>query len=111
MGVSPNRVFAISWGIGALMAGVAGSLYGNFTSVIDLNLAAIGLRAFPAAMIGGLDSVEGAILGGIIVGVSEQLAAGYFGGDYRDVVAFGLMFVVLMVRPYGFFGKKELIRV
>jgi branched-chain amino acid transport system permease protein len=111
MGVSPNRVFAISWGIGALMAGVAGVLYGNFTSVIDLNLAVIGLRAFPAAMIGGLDSVEGAILGGVVVGVSEQLAAGYFGGDFRDVVAFGLMFVVLMVRPYGFFGKKELIRV
>lgn len=111
MGVSPNKVFAVSWGIGALMAGVAGVLYGNFTSVIDLNLAAIGLRAFPAAMIGGLDSVEGAILGGLIVGVSEQLAAGYFGGDFRDVVAFGLMFVVLMVRPYGFFGTKDLIRV
>ena len=111
MGVSPNKVFAISWGIGALMAGVAGVLYGNFTSVIDLNLAAIGLRAFPAAMIGGLDSVEGAILGGLIVGVSEQLAAGYFGGDFRDVVAFGLMFVVLMVRPFGFFGTKDLIRV
>ncbi len=111
MGVSPNKVFAVSWGIGALMAGVAGVMYGNFTAVIDLNLAAIGLRAFPAAMIGGLDSVEGAILGGLIVGVSEQLAAGYFGGDFRDVVAFGLMFVVLMVRPYGFFGTKDLIRV
>ena len=111
MGVSPDKVFAFAWGAGALMAGAAGVLYSNFTPVIDLNLAAIGLRAFPAAMIGGLDSVEGAILGGVIVGMLEQFGAGYFGGEWRDVVAFGLMFVVLMVRPYGFFGKKELIRV
>jgi branched-chain amino acid transport system permease protein len=111
MGVSPNKVFATSWGIGAIMAAVAGVLYANFAPVIDLNISAIGLRAFPAAMIGGLDSVEGAIIGGIIVGVLEQLGAGYFGGEYKDVVAFGLMFVVLMVRPYGFFGKKDLVRV
>jgi branched-chain amino acid transport system permease protein len=111
MGVSPNKVFATSWGIGALLAAVAGVLYAHYTAVIDLNLAAIGLRAFPAAMIGGLDSVEGAIVGGMIVGITEQLAAGYFGGEYRDFVAFGLMFVVLMVKPYGIFGKKELIRV
>lgn len=111
MGVSPSKIFAVSWGIGALMAGVAGVLYGNFTPVIDLNLAAIGLRAFPAAMIGGLDSVEGAILGGLIVGILEQMGAGYIGPEYRDVTAFGLMFVVLMVRPFGLFGKKDLIRV
>lgn len=111
MGVSPSKVFAISWGIGALMAAVAGVLYGNFTPVIDLNLAAIGLRAFPAAMIGGLDSVEGAILGGLIVGILEQMGAGYIGPEYRDVTAFGLMFLVLMVRPFGLFGKKDLIRV
>lgn len=111
MGVSPNKVFAVAWGAGAVMAGAAGVLYSNFTPVIDLNLSAIGLRAFPAAMIGGLDSVEGAILGGLIVGVLESMGAGYFGGEWKDVVAFGLMFVVLMVRPYGFFGKRELIRV
>ncbi|GIU93338.1 MAG: branched-chain amino acid ABC transporter permease [Acidimicrobiia bacterium] len=111
MGVSPNSVFATSWGIGAVMAAVAGVLYANYAPVIDLNLSAIGLRAFPAAMIGGLDSVGGAILGGLIVGVLEQLAAGYIGAEYRDVVAFGLMFVVLMVRPFGFFGKEDVIRV
>lgn len=111
MGVSPNRVFATAWAAGALMAGIGGVLYANFTPVIDLNLSAVGLRAFPAAMIGGLDSVEGAIVGGIIVGVAEQMAVWQFGGDWRDVVAFGLMFLVLMVRPYGFFGKRELIRV
>lgn len=111
MGVSPNKVFAISWGLGALLAGTAGVLYAHFTAVIDLNLGAIGLRAFPAAMIGGLDSIEGAILGGMVVGITEQLAAGYFGGEYRDFVAFGLMFIVLMVRPFGFFGTRELVRV
>lgn len=111
MGVSPNKVYATSWGIGAVMAAVAGVLYGNFAPVIDLNLSAIGLRAFPAAMIGGLDSVGGAILGGLIVGILEQMGAGYIGGEWRDVVAFGLMFVVLMVRPFGFFGKKDLVRV
>jgi branched-chain amino acid transport system permease protein len=111
MGINPNRVFATAWAVGAIMAAVGGVLYGHFTAVIDLNLSAIGLRAFPAAMIGGLDSVEGAILGGLVVGVVEQLGAGYFGGELRDVIAFGLMFLVLMVRPYGFFGKKELIRV
>ncbi len=111
MGISAVAAFAISWGIGALMAGVAGTLYSNFTPVIDTNLSAIGLRAFPAAVLGGLNSIGGAIVGGLIVGIVEQLAAGYLGGEWRDVVAFGLMFVVIIVRPYGLFGTPELIRV
>lgn len=111
MGITPNRIYAAAWSIGLLMAGIGGVLYAHKAASIDLNMAAIGLRAFPAAILGGIDSVQGAIIGGLIVGVVETMGAGYLGAEYRDVIAFGLMFLVLMWRPSGLFGTKDLVRV
>lgn len=111
VGLRPGRVFMLAWGIAGLAAGVAGFLYSNRTPVISLGLGAIGLRAFPAAMLGGIRSVEGAVLGGLIIGVLEQMAAGYLGPEWRDAAAFGVMFLVLLVRPAGLFGQPELVRV
>lgn len=111
MGITPNRVYATAWGIGLLMAGVGGVLYGHYAASIDLGLSVVGLRAFPAAILGGLDSVQGAVVGGLAVGVVETFGAGYLGAEFRDVIAFGIMFLVLLWRPSGLFGTRELIRV
>lgn len=111
VGLRPGRYFLAAWVIAGLAAGVGGFLYANSTPVVSLGLAAIGLRAFPAAMLGGISSVEGAVVGGLIIGVLEQMAAGFFGSEWRDVVAFGVMFLILLIRPAGIFGEPETVRV
>jgi branched-chain amino acid transport system permease protein len=111
MGINTNRVYAWAWGIGLSLAGIGGVLYAHYTPAIDLELSVIGLRAFPAAILGGIDSVGGAILGGLIVGLVETVGSGYLGAQWRDPIAFGIMFAVLLWRPSGLFGTKELVRV
>jgi branched-chain amino acid transport system permease protein len=111
MGINANRIYAWAWAIGLAMAGLGGVLYSHYTAAIDLELAVIGLRAFPAAILGGIDSVGGAILGGLLVGIVETVGAGFLGAEWRDPIAFGIMFAVLLWRPSGLFGTKELVRV
>lgn len=111
MGIDPDKVYAMTWAAALAMAGLGGLLFGHVTGAIDQNLAAIGLRAFPAAVIGGLTSLGGAIVGGIVVGVIEQLAGGHIGTKWREPVAFAILFVVLLVRPNGLWGRKDLERV
>lgn len=111
MGIDPDRVYAMTWAAALAMAGIGGLLFGHFTAAIDQNLAAIGLRAFPAAVIGGLTSLGGAIFGGLVVGVIEQLAGGHIGTKWREPVAFSVLFIVLLIRPTGLWGRKELDRV
>lgn len=111
MGIDPNRIYAAAWAIGLMMAAVGGVLYAHFTPSISLGLSVIGLRAFPAAILGGIDSIGGAILGGLLVGIVESVGAGYLGAEYRDVIAFGIMFVVLLWRPSGLYGTRDLVRV
>ncbi|MDK1009971.1 MAG: branched-chain amino acid ABC transporter permease [Actinomycetota bacterium] len=118
-GISVGKVFAIAWGIGAALA----ALGGIFSSVaprgagVDPFTALIAFRAFPAIIIGGLDSIKGAVVGGLIVGVAEVLAGTYLGGvawlgiGFGGVVPWLLMMVVLLVRPYGLFGTPEIRRV
>lgn len=111
MGIDPDRVYAMTWAAALAMAGLGGLLFGHVTAVIDQNLAAIGLRAFPAAVIGGLTSLGGAIVGGLVVGVVEQLAGGHIGTKWREPIAFVILFIVLLVRPTGLWGRKDLDRV
>lgn len=111
MGIDPDRVYAMTWATALAMAGLGGLLFGHVTAVIDQNLAAIGLRAFPAAVIGGLTSLGGAIVGGLVVGVVEQLAGGHIGTKWREPIAFSILFIVLLVRPTGLWGRKDLDRV
>ena len=114
MGIRVSTVFAVSWALAGLTA-VAGGLIWGAKIGVDQYLALLGLKVFPAAILGGLDSLAGAVIGGLVVGVTENLAAGYLdphvGGGLKDFVPFVLMLVVLMVRPYGLFGREIIERV
>ncbi len=114
MGISVKVVLAVTWAIAAVVAGIGGILVGPINGVSQA-LAGIGLKVLPVAILGGLDSIPGAILGGFIIGIVENLAAGYldpiFKGGVREVAPFVLMTLVLMIRPYGLFGKEIIERV
>lgn len=114
VGINVRVVFALSWAIAGLASGIGGIVWGNMLGV-DTQLALVGLKVFPAVILGGLDSVPGAILGGLIVGGVESVAAGYIdpyvGGGTKDFVPYIIMIVALMFRPYGFFGREIIERV
>jgi len=114
MGIPVKVVFAISWCIAAMVSGVGGILIGNING-INITLADFGLKVFPAVIFGGLDSILGAVIGGLTIGVLENVMGGYldqfFGGGVKEVAPFVVLIVVLMIKPYGLFGIKEIERV
>ncbi len=114
MGIDVKRYFAVAWGIAGVAALIGGLVWGNLLGVNE-QLALVGLKVFPVVILGGLDSIFGAIVGGLIVGVVESLAAGfidpYVGGGTKDFTPYVLMVLVLMIRPYGLFGKVDIERV
>jgi branched-chain amino acid transport system permease protein len=114
VGIKVPRVFALSWAIAGLAAAAGGLIWGNMLGV-DTLLALVGLKVFPVVILGGLDSIGGAIIGGLIMGAVESLAAGYLdpyvGGGTKDFVPYVLMILVLFVKPYGFFGHETIERV
>jgi branched-chain amino acid transport system permease protein len=118
MGIRRNRVGAIAWMIAGALAAIAGMALTMFPAPgLEPATAAVALRAFPAAIIGGLDSPGGAVVGGVLVGVTEVLAQGYgselgfLGLGFHTVMPYLVMVVVLLVRPTGLFGTRELHRV
>ncbi len=114
MGVSVKRVFAVAWAIAAIVAAVGGIMLGNINGV-NQSLSHFGLKVFPVVILGGLDSIPGAILGGFIIGLLESLSSGYLdpilGGGVREVAPFVILVIVLMIKPYGLFGLKRIERV
>lgn len=110
MGVSAHRIHAIAWGCSSAIAGIAGVL---FALVYDLSPAMfqLGLKSFPATILGGLDSVNGSGFGGVLIGVAENMAGGYLGSGMKDIAGFLMIIVVLMVQPFGLFGEREIVRV
>lgn len=114
MGINVGSIFALTWGIAGLVSAIGGIIWGNFLGV-DTQLALVGLKVFPVVILGGMDSVLGAILGGLIVGAVENVAAGfvdpYVGGGTKDFVPYVLMIIALLIRPSGFFGKEVIERV
>lgn len=111
LGVHVKRVFALSWAIAALVAGMSGIVLGVINGINVHDLSAIGLKVFPVVILGGLDSIGGAILGGIIIGLLETFTGGYLSPSLKDVVPYIALVVILMVKPYGLFGLKEIERV
>ncbi|MDY6880908.1 MAG: branched-chain amino acid ABC transporter permease [Desulfatiglans sp.] len=113
LGISVKRVFALSWAIAALVGAIGGVLLGSI-SVLDMNLGYIGLKVFPVVILGGLDSIPGAIVGGIIIAVLENLTGGYLegiiGGGVKSVAPFVFLLFVLVIKPYGLFGTEEIER-
>ena len=110
MGIPANRIHAIAWAASAVIAGIAGVL---FAIIYDLSPAMyhLGLKSFPATILGGLDSVIGSGFGGVLVGIIENLAGGYLGSGMKDVAGFIMIVVILMIRPFGLFGEREIVRV
>ncbi len=111
MGVNVNRVFTITFAIGSMMGGVAGLLVGLYYNVFFPTMGTLlGLKAFSASVVGGLSSLPGAVVAGLIIGVVESFATEIWDAGVRHMVSFLFMIVVLIARPAGLFGKKELIR-
>jgi branched-chain amino acid transport system permease protein len=114
MGINVGSIFALTWGIAGLVSAIGGIIWGNFLGV-DTQLALVGLKVFPVVILGGMDSVLGAVLGGLIVGAVENVAAGFVdpfvGGGTKDFVPYLLMIIALLIRPSGFFGKEIIERV
>ncbi len=110
MGISVRRVFAMAWAIAAVTAVVGGLLIANITGVSS-EVAAFGLIVFPVVILGGLDSIGGTIIGGLIIGLLVQYTAGYLGGGLQQVVPYVVLVLILMVRPYGLFGEVRIERV
>jgi branched-chain amino acid transport system permease protein len=115
LGVSVKWIFALSWCIASVVSTLGGIILGNVRGGVDFSLADLGLKVFPVVILGGLDSVMGAIIGGILIGVLENLSGGYLdplvGGGVKEVAPFVILVLILMVRPYGFFGKPQIERV
>lgn len=115
LGVSIGKVFAMAWAISAVVSGIAGVVIGLVNAVSNA-LAVIGIKVFPAVIVGGLDSIVGAVVGGLIIGVLENLAVfvdnQYLGvGNMYTVAPFYVLIVILMIRPYGLFGTPDIERV
>lgn len=116
LGVSVERVFALAWAAAGLTAAAAGMVVGTISGLNLDGLVHIGLRVFPVVILGGLDSIPGAVVAGILIGVLENLAAGFLdpfipGGGTRDVFPFLVLLLVLWFKPHGLFGTEEIERV
>jgi branched-chain amino acid transport system permease protein len=111
LGVHVRRVFALSWAIAALVAAMSGIVLGILNGISVHDLSAIGLKVFPVVILGGLDSIGGAILGGVIIGLLETFTGGYISTSLREIIPYIVLVVILMVKPYGLFGLVEIERV
>ncbi len=115
LGISVKNVFAVAWAISAVVSAVAGVVVAIVNGV-SFGLAAYGIKVFPAVILGGLDSIGGAVLGGIIIGLLENVAQ-YIDSEYLhwgnlyEVAPFYVLIVILMIKPYGLFGTKDIERV
>lgn len=115
LGISVKQVFAMSWGIAATVSATAGVVIGMVNGVSD-SLSAIGIKVFPAVILGGLDSIVGAIVGGITIGILENLAE-FFDSQYLhignmyDIAPFYVLLIILWFKPYGLFGTRDIERI
>jgi branched-chain amino acid transport system permease protein len=105
MGIPVKRLNGLVWGLAAGVAAIAGLLLAPITFV-HANMGFIGLKAFPAAVVGGFGSLPGAIVGGMIIGVVESLSGFFMPEGFKDIAAYVVVLVMLMVKPNGLFGEK-----
>lgn len=108
-GINVPGVFSVAWTVGCGIAAGAGVLLGAIGG-ISPSMGVFGLSALVVVIVGGLDSILGALIGGLALGLIQSWAGTYLGGEYQSVVTFGLLIVALMIRPYGLFGTHEIER-
>jgi branched-chain amino acid transport system permease protein len=108
MGISTDRIIAITFALGSALAAAAGVLIGMQIPKIDPLMGILyGLKAFVAAVLGGIGNIPGAVLGGLLIGTSEVMVVGYLSSTYRDAIAFGILILVLLLRPQGILGRVQ----
>ena len=112
LGIDTNRIISLTFVIGAGLAAVAGVLvalyYGTINPYIGFT---VGMKAFTAAVLGGIGSITGAMLGGLLLGLSENFSEAYISGDYKDIITFSLLILILLLRPSGILGKPAVEKV
>jgi len=111
LGVHVRRVFALSWAIAALVCGMSGIILGIINGISVHNLSHVGLKVFPVVILGGLESIGGAIIGGLIIGLLETFTGGYISTSLREIVPYIILVLILLLKPYGLFGLVEIERV
>ena len=112
LGINTNNIIALTFVIGATLAAVAAVLLGLQYGVINPHIGFLaGIKAFTAAVLGGIGSIPGAMLGGVLLGLAETFAAAYISSQYKDIVAFSLLILILLFRPTGLLGKPEVEKV
>jgi len=112
MGINVNRVITFTFFLGGVSASIAGTLVSSYYQMVFPGMGFMpGLKAFSAAVLGGIGILYGSVFGGLVVGISETMAATYLGGSYRDAIAFVILILVLLIRPNGIFGKKGIKKV
>ncbi|MEZ5719269.1 MAG: branched-chain amino acid ABC transporter permease [Burkholderiaceae bacterium] len=109
VGINVPRVFSLSWVVSAMIAAVSGIIVGSIGG-ISSSMGVFGLSVLVVVIVGGLDSVLGALVGGLFIGLVEALAGSYLGGEYKLLATFIVLVCILMVRPYGLFGTHEIER-
>jgi branched-chain amino acid transport system permease protein len=108
LGIDTHKIISVTFVIGSALAAVAGLLLGLYYGVTNPYIGFLaGLKAFTAAVLGGIGSIPGAMLGGLIIGITESMTSAYFSAEYKDVVSFSLLVLILLFRPTGLLGKPE----
>jgi len=118
LGIPVGRIFSVTWLLAGIFAALGGIFLGMFPRTVDIHLGYVALRAFPAVIVGGLESASGAVVAGVLLGVMEVLAQGYvnphlgaFGHNFHAVFPYLVMIAFLVVRPYGLFGVRTVRRI
>lgn len=112
MGINTNLVISFTFFLGGCTAAIAGALIGGYYQIISPTMGAtIGLKAFSAAVVGGIGILYGSVVGGLVIGVVECIAAQYLGSNVRDPMAFVILILILIIKPNGLFGKKGVSKV
>ena len=112
MGINVNSTISMTFAIGSALAAVAGILYISQYQSMKPTLGALpGIKAFVAAVLGGIGSIPGAMLGGILLGLIESVSKAYISTELADAIVFGVLIVVLLFRPSGLLGKKKIVKV
>lgn len=112
MGINTNFIIMITFAIGSALAAAAGILVGIYYDAVYPTMGyTAGLKAFTAAVLGGIGSIPGAVLGGLLLGIAENLGVAYIASQFQDIIAFSILILVLLIRPTGILGKKEINKV